>query len=52
MAGPALPLVLTLPAEATAVEAMVGEAVAAEAISGRRYFTRTGMAVGLFPKLF
>ncbi len=27
-------------AEATAVEAMVGEAVAAEAISGRRYFTR------------
>jgi hypothetical protein len=53
MVDPAIPLLLTLPAEATAVEVTVGEAATvAEAISGRRHFIKTDMAAELFPSFF
>jgi hypothetical protein len=64
MADPILPRPRIIPAipaaEATAVEVTVGEAAMVaeamvaevEAISGRRYFTKTGMAAELFPRFF
>ena len=55
MADPILPRPRIIPAaEATAVEVTVGEAAMAEeaAISGRRYFTKTGMVAELFPGFF
>ena len=58
MADPILPRPPIIPAaEATAVEVTVGVGVAAmaaeeEAISGRRYFTKTGMIAELFPGFF
>jgi hypothetical protein len=60
MADPILPRAPIIPAtpvaEATAVEVTVGEAAMAaeaeEAISGRRYSTKTGMAADLFPRFF
>lgn len=59
MADPILPRARIIPAtpaaEATAVGVTVGEAAMAaeaEAISGRRYFTKAGMAADLFPRFF
>ena len=56
IADPILPRPRIIPAaEATAVEVTVGEAAMAaeeEAISGRRYFTKTGMIAELFPGFF
>jgi hypothetical protein len=61
MADPVLPRSRIFPAtpvaEATAVEVTVGEAAMAaaeaeEAISDRRYLTKTGMVAELFPRLF
>jgi hypothetical protein len=59
MADPILPRPRIIPAipaaEATAVEVTVGEVAMAaeeEAISGRRYFTKTGKVAELFPGFF
>jgi hypothetical protein len=52
MADPALPPVLTLPVEATAVEGTVGEAATAVAISGRRCLPRPVSPLNYSPNLF
>jgi hypothetical protein len=55
MADPILPRPRIIPAIPAAEATAVGEAAmaaAAEAISGRRYFTKTGMVAELFPHFF